>query len=284
MVPLAIGTQTIGSVVRPAAYCGVVGFKPSYGRIPVSGVIANAPSFDTVGVFAADVAGVAVLAGVLCDLWRPAAVPGRPIIGIPSGPYLRHAGTEALAAFAGQVELLRAAGFTVRDIPVMADFDVVAADSFVMNRYEVARTHSRWFAEFGSLYRPETVQAIKQGQLLDAADYEKALAARERFRGEFVPGMPVDLWIAPAATGPAPYSLDTTGDSVMCLPWSYIGLPSISLPAGRAGNGLPLGLQCVGRPGADEMLLSWASDIEAALPWVSPPPRGDHAEKARDTP
>lgn len=96
MVPLAVGTQTVGSVVRPAAYCGVVGFKPSFGRVPVDGVIANAPSFDTVGVLAADVAMATRGASVLCDDWRePAAGDGRPVLGVPVGPYLDRAGTEA---------------------------------------------------------------------------------------------------------------------------------------------------------------------------------------------
>ena len=142
MVPLAIGTQTVGSVIRPAAYCGVVGFKPTFGRIPVEGVIANAPSFDTVGVFATDVAGVVPAAGVLCDEWHGVGAAGRgPVLGIPVGPYLDRAQPEALAAFEQQVLLLRAAGFTVKRVPVMPDFGQTVKQLFVMNRFEVARTH-----------------------------------------------------------------------------------------------------------------------------------------------
>jgi Asp-tRNA(Asn)/Glu-tRNA(Gln) amidotransferase A subunit family amidase len=266
MVPLAIGTQTIGSVVRPAAFCGVVGFKPSYGRVPVDGVIANAPSFDTVGFFAVDVAGVAAAASVLCDKWASVGSAGRhPVLGIPSGPYLSQASEAALGAFATQVSLLRAAGFTVRDIPALADFDSLSQRSWVINRYEVAQTHSAWFAEYGSLYRPETVAAIREGQGIDRASYEKALRAKDAFRDRMAGEMPVDLWIAPSAPGPAPRGLSTTGNPIMCMPWSHVGFPALNLPAGRV-SGLPVGLQCVARPGADEQLLAWAVELAAVFP------------------
>lgn len=163
MVPLAVGTQTVGSVIRPAAYCGVVGFKPTFGRIPVDGVIANAPSFDTVGVFAPDVAGAARCAAVVCDGWRPvrsdAGHRRPPVLGIPVGPYLERAGAEALAAFKTQVERLGSAGFEVREVPVMAGFDDTVRQLFTMNRYEVARTHADWFPRHGHLYREQTTAA-----------------------------------------------------------------------------------------------------------------------------
>ncbi len=136
MVPLAIGTQTVGSMIRPAAYCGVTGFKPTYGRIPVDGVIPNAVSFDTLGCYATDVAGVALAASVLLDGWhapRPEAAERRPVLGIPTGPYLERAGEEALRAFKEQKELLRAAGYRVREVPVMDDFEQIVAQLFTWN-------------------------------------------------------------------------------------------------------------------------------------------------------
>ncbi len=274
MVPLAIVTQTVGSMIRPAAYCGVVGFKPSYGRVPVTGVIANAPSLDTLGLFAADLAGVAHAAVVVCDCWRPEAAreatgAGRalPVLGVPTGPYLDRADADALAAFDARVERLRAAGFTVRRVPLMVDFDVVYAQQFVVNRYEVARTHAEWFPRFGDLYRPETVAAIRQGQAVAEADYAAAREHQRAFRDRVYATLAaegVDLWITPAATGTAPRGLATTGNSVMCLPWSYAGVPALTVPAGSLAPGLPLGVQCVARAGADEELLSWAPAIEAA--------------------
>ncbi|MFE7286396.1 amidase [Streptomyces noursei] len=271
MVPLAIGTQTVGSMIRPAAYCGVVGFKPTYGRIPLDGVIPNALSFDTLGCYATELAGIALAAPVLCDDWRTAdaEVPcGRPVLGVPAGPYLERADTQALHAFAAQREVLAAAGHEVREVPVMADFAQVVADLFTMNRYEVARAHTTWFARHADLYREQTTAALQEGQAIGDAAYRAAAERRTAFRERLAAAgaaAGIDLWITPAATGPAAPDLTTTGSAIMCLPWSNAGLPSLSLPAGRAVNGLPLGLQLVGRSGADESLLTWAVDVERVL-------------------
>ncbi|MBB5938385.1 amidase [Streptomyces zagrosensis] len=272
LVPLAIGTQTVGSMIRPAAYCGVVGYKPSYGRIPVDGVIANAPSLDTLGVFAADVAGVTRAAQVLCDDWRTKVAYGTagasealPVLGVPTGPYLARADAAAIDAFEEQQQRLREAGFTVLSVPFMPDFDEIYAQQFTVNRYEAARTHAEWFPRFGDLYREQTVAAIRQGQDVTADDYARALDHRREFRDRVHTTLTadgIDLWITPAATGIAPKGLATTGNSVMCLPWTYAGLPALTVPAGRLAPGLPLGLQCVARAGADEELLHWAPVIE----------------------
>jgi Asp-tRNA(Asn)/Glu-tRNA(Gln) amidotransferase A subunit family amidase len=252
-------------VIRPAAYCGVVGFKPTYGRIPVRGVIPNVPIFDTVGIFAADVAGAALAASVLFDRWRrPGPGLRPPALGIPDGPYLERTGPEGLEAFEGQVASLRAAGFPVRGVPVMADFERVFQQLYVINRYEVARTHAEWFARFGHLYREETAAAIRQGQAIGRDDYRRALRERADFRDRLTAAMAdagIDLWLAPSATGPAPYGLASTGSGIMCLPWSGAGFPAVSLPAGAARNGLPFGLQCVGLPDTDEELMVWAAAI-----------------------
>ncbi|GGN41338.1 hypothetical protein GCM10012285_20450 [Streptomyces kronopolitis] len=191
---------------------------------------------------------------------------------------MERAGDEALAAFTAQRELLRAAGYTVHEVPVMADFAEIVAQLFTMNRYEVARAHADWFARFGDLYRPETTAAIREGHTIGDTAYAAARERREVFRARLAADRAaagVDLWIAPSATGPAPADLTTTGSSIMCLPWSNAGLPAVSLPAGRAANGLPLGLQLVGPPAADEELLTAAAGIERVLnaaPGV--PPRG----------
>jgi Asp-tRNA(Asn)/Glu-tRNA(Gln) amidotransferase A subunit family amidase len=266
LVPLAIGTQTIGSMIRPAAFCGVVGFKPTYGRIPIDGVIANAPSFDTLGIFAADVAGVETAAAVVCDGWRPTAPGAAPVLGVPDGPYLQHAEPEALQAFETQLKSLADGGITVRRIPAMADFAATLAVSKIINRYEVARSHADWFPNYGHLYRAETVSAIREGQQIAEADYQQALAERAEFRTGIQDAMDgIDVWIAPSAPGPAPRGLQTTGNPIMCLPWSHAGMPAVNVPAGRAANGLPLGIQLIGRHGTDEQVLQWAQPVEALL-------------------
>ncbi|MFG2223846.1 amidase [Streptomyces sp. NPDC048644] len=274
MVPLAIGTQTVGSMIRPAAYCGVVGFKPSLGRIPIAGVIPNAVSFDTLGCYASDVAGVTLAASVLCDGWPVAPQEGTgtearlPVLGVPVGPYLRRADDEALAALNDQRALLRAAGYTVHEEPLMDDFADVVTQLFTMNRYEVARAHADWFERFGDLYREQTAEAIREGRSIGDSDYEVARVRRAAFRDRLaVAGTEagIDLWIAPAATGAAPLGLGSTGSSIMSLPWSNAGLPSVALPAGRSAGGLPLGLQIVGPFGADPYVLHCAAGIERAL-------------------
>ncbi|MFJ8431659.1 amidase [Kitasatospora sp. NPDC094019] len=277
LVPLAIGTQTIGSVVRPAAYCGVVGFRPTFGRIPTAGVIPNAPSFDTVGLFTADLAGVALAAPLLCDDWDHGAGDGAgggpwadeaPVLGVPVGPYLDRAGPEARRAFDRQLALLAARGLTVRRLDLLPDFDELERQARTVNRFETAASHADWFARFGELYRPETAAAIRHGRTVDPADRAAALRARTAFRERLAEQRHragVDLLLAPSATGPAPLGLGGTGSAVMSLPWSHAGLPALSLPAGVTAAGLPLGLQVVGEAGADERLLALAVVLERVL-------------------
>ena len=270
MVPLAVGTQTGGSMIRPAAYCGVVGFKPTVGRIPIDGVIPNAPSFDTLGVFAATPAAVAVAAGAVCDGWRPVPDTGlrAPVFGVPDGPYLEQAGARARSAFERQVAALARAGLSVRRVPMFADLTRDTADLSAVNRYEAARSHADWFPRYGARYREQSAATVRQGLAVSRARYEDALRRRDVFRAALAAATDraeVDIWICPAATGPAPRGLADTGDPAMCLPWSYAGWPSLALPADRTPDGLPLGSQWVTRAGADERLLAWARTTAALL-------------------
>ncbi len=269
MVPLAVGTQTVGSVVRPAAYCGVTGFRPTHGRVPVDGVLPNAPSFDAVGLFTADVASAAFAASVVCDGWRPAPDRARPpVLGVPAGPYLEQAGAVARDAFAAQVEALRSAGCPVRELPFLPDFDRLRISLKALNRYELARSHAELFPRYGHRYRRETAAAVREGLAVTDRAYAAAVEARREMadRIDTLAGVAgLDGWIAPSATGPAPRGLGFTGDPVMSLPWSAAGLPAVSVPAGTAPDGMPLGLQCVGPRGADEHLLCWAAGVEGVL-------------------
>ena len=272
MVPLALGTQTIASVIRPAAYCGVAGFRPTYGRVPADGVISYAPSLDTVGWFAPAVAGLAQAAAVLCAGWQPQAAWRVPVLAIPAGPYLEAASRPALEEFAVRVTRLRAAGIAVREEQAPGDFGEIMRALYVITRYELARGHTRWHASHPDGYRPQTVAMIGAGQAIGAAEYEAAVRFQSRFAAQVAAEMAargIDAWITPAATGPAPAGLASTGDPVMSVPWSLAGLPAVSVPAGQAGA-LPLGLQIAGRPHADEQLLADAELIEQALGRADP--------------
>lgn len=269
--PLALGTQTIGSTIRPAAFCGIVGFKPSYGRIPTDGLVMFSESVDTIGIFTQDVAGMALVAPLLCKNWQSPESPMPdvlPVLGVPDGPYLAQASPEGLFAFERQLMLLENAGYTVRHVRVMEDIEAINRRHSRLIFAEMAQVHATWFAQYESLYRPRTVAAIREGQSVSTEELAACRAGRAQLRAELEVLMTqaeIDLWVSPAAPGPAPEGITTTGNPITNLPWTYAGMPAISLPAGHATNGLPLGLQCVGAFMADERLISWTEKLAELL-------------------
>jgi Asp-tRNA(Asn)/Glu-tRNA(Gln) amidotransferase A subunit family amidase len=268
LCPLALGSQTIGSILRPAAFCGVVGFKPSYERIPRDGVIPLAPSFDHVGFFTPDVRGAERAAALLCRVWRPETPPRKPRLGIPEGPYLERAAGEGRAHFREVCGRLAAAGYAIESVPAMPDFDAVVEWHLGAFAAEAARVHRDWFARFGELYDPRTAELIRRGQEIPDEQLARYLGGREELRHALTALMDehrIDLWISPPALGAAPRGLDATGDPVMNLPWTHAGMPAICLPAGRNAEGLPMGLQVAARWWADEELLAWARELEGVL-------------------
>jgi Asp-tRNA(Asn)/Glu-tRNA(Gln) amidotransferase A subunit family amidase len=266
---LALGTQTIGSINRPAAFCGVVGFKPSYNRISKAGVIPLAPSVDTIGFFTSKVAGTDMIAGLLCDGWQTLPKPTElSVLGIPTGPYLQRANAEAQTHFDVICENLRLAGFTVKSVPVMADFDEIYEHHQIIVAAEAAQVHETWFSQYPDLYHEKTAALIKRGQAVTADSLAAALAGREKLRKELSAAMmaaELDGWLSPSAVGTAPAGLASTGDPVMNLPWTYAGLPTMSLPAGFSQEGLPMGLQITGHWYGDEAMIAAAAQVEAVL-------------------
>lgn len=266
LCPLALGTQTIGSVNRPAAFCGVVGYKPSYDRLPRAGVIPLAPSLDHVGLFATDVAGVEIVAGLLCDRWKAVEPARDPVLGVPTGPYLEQASPEGRAQFAETCARLRAAGLVMKTIPVFDDFAAIVRRHNYLLAAEAARVHHKWFAAHSDQYHPATAALLRQGGNVSDDQVQQAHVERRALRQALLDLMDeyvFDLWISPAAPGPAPAGLDSTGDPIMNLPWTQSGLPTISLPSGENGQGLPFGLQVTGRWYQDEVMLAWARRVLA---------------------
>jgi Asp-tRNA(Asn)/Glu-tRNA(Gln) amidotransferase A subunit family amidase len=268
LCPLAIGTQVIGSTIRPAAYCGIVGFKSTYGRIPTSGLIKCADSLEHVGYFAQDVAGIAFVAPLLCSNWRtgqPVTTDALPVLGVPEGPYLAQASPEALEAFESKLDRLQSAGYTIRRVDALRNIEEINRLHTRLVFAEMAQVHTEWFAQYESLYRPRTAAALREGQTVGEEEQARARAGRAVLRSELEALMAqrsINMWVSPATVGPAPEGLESTGSPLMNLPWTYAGLPAITVPAGRAANGLPLGLQCVAAAMADEALLAWAASIE----------------------
>jgi Asp-tRNA(Asn)/Glu-tRNA(Gln) amidotransferase A subunit family amidase len=266
---LALGTQTIGSIIRPAAFCGVVGLKPSYERISREGVIPLSPSLDHVGLFGGDTDAVTRAAAVVYREWAglPPS-PEKPVMGIPEGPYLDHATSEGRSSFEQTCLRLRARAYEIRPVPVMNDFEVISARHRLIVAGEAARVHAAWFSKYANLYAPKTAELIRAGQAVTDSDLQAALGGREALREQLTLTMDhhsIDLWIAPSAPGAAPRGLESTGDPVMDLPWTQAGLPALSLPSGKDATGLPFGLQVIGRWGQDEALLAWAQEIERVL-------------------
>jgi len=266
---LALGTQTIGSIIRPAAFCGVFGLKPSYERISREGMIPLAPSLDHVGILAADAATARHAASVLYAEWEEvASPPRRPVLGVPDGPYLQSATGEGLAHFKIACQRLAAAGYTLRHVTTMPDFAEIRDRHILIVSAEAARVHAAWFERYADLYAPRTAELIGHGSLVTSEELQSALEGRTRLRSELTRVMDqhgLDLWVSPSAPGPARRGLESTGDPVMNLPWTQAGLPALNLPAGNNQAGLPLGLQVIGRWNQDEILLAWAEEMAMTL-------------------
>ena len=262
MLPLALGTQTAGSLIRPAAFCGVVGFKPSFGRVPRAGVKPVAESLDTVGGFGRSVRDVALLAAVLtcdprCVIGAEAVAPLR--IGLVQGPDWRLAEPAVVQAWAQAVRVLAPLAALCEDADLPNDFADVAAVQAAIQAHETALAFSdERLRHAGRLSAPLRA-LIDTGLAVDAATCAEHHARAARWRQQFDRLFErYDLLLTPSAVGEAPPGLEHTGDAVFCRPWSLLGLPCVHLPLSRGANGLPVGLQLVGRHGQDHRLLRQA--------------------------
>lgn len=264
LVHLATGTQTVGSVIRPAAFCGVVGYKPSFDRIDTAGIIYFSRSVDHVGLFTQDATGMHLAASVLVNDWNNVAPMQKPVLAVPEGPYLQQA--TALPAFELQVKTLQASGYTVKRLPVFPDYADIDELHSDMTSAELAIEHAEHFVQYEALYRPRTARWIRRGQEVSADRLQAGRDSRLRTRdytNRVMRENGVDLWICPAAIDVAPVGIEATGNPAMNLIWTHTGLPTLTVPAGRGEHDLPLGLQICGAFGGDERLLVWAQDIAA---------------------
>jgi len=278
MVPLAIGTQTAGSVIRPAAFCGTVGFKPSFGAISRRGVLAEAPTLDTIGVFARDVAGAALLADALFghDPQDPATVPAPPprlletasseppvppVFAFVRTPYWARADSETHAAFEELTVALGERCFAV-DLP-----EPFAQADEIRRRIqfaELAKCFHRYARQGRDGLSIELAEAIEEGASMPARDYIAALDWPALLEAALEPIFHrADAILTPAAPGVAPTGLDSTGDPVFNGLWTLARTPALTLPLFAAQNDLPMGVQLVGRRGDDARLLRTARWLEA---------------------
>ena len=262
LVHLALGTQTVGSVIRPAAYCGIVGYKPSFDHIDTAGLVYFSRSADHVGLFTQDVAGLQIVAPIVVNDWQNKKPQQRPILAVPDDAYLQQ--STALTEFESHIKQLEDANYTITRIPMFADIQAIDALHNDMTATELAIEHREWFQQYHDLYRPRTAQLIRKGQGITSERLDEARQSRLKVRERLHNAMAennIDLWISPSASDVAPEGIASTGSPVMNLPWTHSGLPAVTVPAGSGDKGLPLGLQLCARFGNDEALLTWSQDI-----------------------
>jgi aspartyl-tRNA(Asn)/glutamyl-tRNA(Gln) amidotransferase subunit A len=273
MAPLAIGTQTGGSVIRPAAYCGVVGFKPSFGAIPRTGILTQSPSLDTVGVFSTSVEGAALLAEALFGddpgdpHTRPAAPPRllsisstappvRPMFAVLAAPPGTEPDEDMRLAIGELTEFLGDQAFAI-DLPPI--FDDAAAIRERINFAEMAKCYYGYERRGWDTLSDILRAALTAGKEIPARDYISALDWRGVLNAALAEIFDrCDAILTPATPGPAPADLSTTGSAIYNGLWTLTGAPAITLPLFEASNGMPMGVQLVARPGDDARLLRTA--------------------------
>jgi Asp-tRNA(Asn)/Glu-tRNA(Gln) amidotransferase A subunit family amidase len=280
MVPLAVGTQTNGSVIRPAAFCGVVGFKASYGLIPRTGILNQSRALDTVGVMARTVNDIAMIMECIAG-YDEGDSATRPLA---RAPFLRIAGEEP--PFPPSFAFMRTPVWERADADTQAVFAELTEQlgERVEERVLPERVQAAWEwqrnimeVDIASSYAPEYERGadklsaslraqIERGRRLAAVDYLYALAQVPRLLEGFEEVFDrFDAILTPAAPGSAPRGVDTTGDPAFCTLWTLCGMPAITLPLATGANGLPIGVQLVGKRGDDARLLRTANWLVRAI-------------------
>lgn len=280
MVPAALGSQTGGSILRPAAFCGIVGLKPTYGRVSRYGVTPSGWSIDHAGPLTRTVEDAALLLQVMAGhdpkdessldhpvgnyLEATRAVDGIPRLGLVTD-YLEAANPEVAAHIRGVATRFERAGASIREVRLPASLSTLVAIRHLINQVETAELHGSTLARHPEGYAPRITALAKVGQLVPAPVYVHAQRLRRHIRphaGAMLRDL--DCLVMPTVDGVAP-GPSTTGSSAFQAVWSLFGFPAISLPSGLSGEGLPLGTQLVARPLDEERLLKVAAWCEAVL-------------------
>ena len=268
MVPLALGSQTGGSTIRPSAFCGIVGFKPTHGQVSLAGVLPLSPTMDTIGLHARSVADVSLLYPVLLgramDVVR---IDGPLRVAWHPGPASDEAEPEAWRALESARDAMQGAGMTLIDDPLPADTLRAAGEA---NRrimaYEAGRHHEAVFRATPDLLGEATRTMIETGLAMTRSEYEEALAIAAKARASFLRGMGgIDALLTFSAPGEAPLATGGTGSSAFNRIWTTIGAPCLTLPHGRGACGLPTGVQLVCVNGHDARLLGIGALVESIL-------------------
>ena len=268
MVPLAFGTQTAGSVVRPAAYCGVVGFKPSWGLIPRGGLKVLSDWLDTIGVFAQDVEDAAFFAAALSGRpnLRPQGQARALRVAVLRPPYPETAEPDALAALERAAAALRADGHVVTDLPAPDILDRMSGLQRLVMGYDMVRSLAHERARADDRLSPVLRRFLDESATIAPDAYDAAMKSVRETQANMdrVFGS-ADVILSPPAPGEAPRGLQATGDPAFNRAWTLLQTPCLTVPAGVGARGLPVGAQLAARPGQDAGLLAAALALEAAL-------------------
>lgn len=263
MVRLGLGSQTVASVNRPASYCGVVGLKPSYGRIPIQGVFAFAPSFDTLGFFTADVSDAAQAYQALTGA-PPAPPASRVRVGLLPDLRVEAAETEMLSALEQAGARLESGEFQTGSAALPACCVEAFENHWTLVASEASVVHGGLFREYGDSYPPKLRDLIQRGAKIETSELDRIRRHRERVREE-VEDLFNDFHVllCPSAPGPAPVGIEATGDPRFSLIWTYTGLPTLTLPYCLSRSGLPLGLQLMAPLNREADLLAVGREMES---------------------
>ena len=288
MCPGALGSQTYGSTIRPAAYCGCVGLKPTYGRISTYGVYPVAWSMDHVGIFARTVTDAALLLNALAgdDPHDPACVqlpvpdytqalsdPKPPRLGFVREFFLERADEETRKHLEAIAEQFARSGAWIEEIALPASFAGAIDAGFQMLFAEAAASHREVYAEHKAHYSQQMQDMIEKGRQLSAVDYVEIRRHQQRFRYDLnAVCQTVDALLLPSTPAPAPHGLTTTGDPTFNGPASFTGLPSLGIPSGLSSKGLPFGTQLMANAFAEEKLLVAGKWCEQVLGFDQKPP------------
>jgi Asp-tRNA(Asn)/Glu-tRNA(Gln) amidotransferase A subunit family amidase len=273
LVPGALGTQTAGSVLRPAAFCGIVGFKPSTERVNRAGVLPLAWSLDHVGTLTRRVADAALLYGAMTGATATPAEERPPRIGLAPAFLSEHTDAATREALARAITRLERAGATPEPVEVTALGPVSLAAHQVIMAAEVSAYHLGAHGDRLDQLGPRLRALIEAGRALTTRALLRAQGVRRLLWEAWNPVLArYDAVLVPSAPGTAPEGLASTGDSALNAPWSLLGVPAITLPVAVAENGLPLGMQLVAAYAEDARLLACAAWCEAALGFEAAPP------------
>jgi Asp-tRNA(Asn)/Glu-tRNA(Gln) amidotransferase A subunit family amidase len=273
--PVAIGTQTNGSVIRPAAFCGVVGYKPGKGVLSTDGILPFSPSLDQPGVFARNVEDAALLVGYLAhSRWtispQISALKHAPRLVAVRTPVWHLAEPDQRSRFATDIAVLRESAAIVDEIELPSAFNEAHRVHRVIMLHEAAVGSRQVRAHYRDKINDVVNKALDEGERISSAEYERALRKGEALQRDFSRFLDdYDAVVTPPAAGEAPPSLETTGDPSFCTIWTLLGVPAITIPTGLGSRGMPLGLQIIGNQGESNHLLATTMWCERQLPFRS---------------